>query len=251
MSQCFITGEKDCELTEINYNSKVYLISDAICEEMSFKKLCEMINKKEEEILEKSKEEENKKNDTLNKIKELCAVMGITPQALSDLIGGSPNQTTNNVTPKEIAESAVKKCAPRKPDGFKEVDGSLRSDIKIAVKSEGELPGAMPGYSSVKDGDRTIRETNKKVKRVNENTIVEKSDMGTTVIQIDHRSGREIEQMLRQVDENGELVRAAVAGSGRVSGKQTISCPLCGGTGISKIGYENCKKCEGSGIIYA
>lgn len=253
MTNCFLTGESDCELVEIFHNGQTYMIKEEITDNNSFKKLKELINIKVAENQEKEKleaeEAQKKKTEALDQLKGICETLGVDAKQLGSFLLGNtaPSHESQTKTPSPTSVDSLK----NQDDGFREVDGSLSSSLRAKVTVEEGVGASMPAYTTVKDGDKTIKEEQKKVKRIDDGTVVERSNMGTTILKIDHHNGNELTRILSEVDENGNLVRAAVAGSGTNSGQKTVDCPLCGGTGIARIGHQTCKKCNGAGVITA
>lgn len=243
MSSCFISGETDCKLTVITYNGVDYNIKEELSEEYSFKKLKEMIDDK----IEKEKE---KKLEAISSLKEICKTLDVPLDKLGKFLLGEdhkedkkPEVANEDVKPKDIKTNKV-----NKDDGFKVVDGSLITKVGVKVNTSEGVSGSLPAYSGVRDeNDKQVIEEDKRVKRIDDNTIVERSkNMGTTTIKINQQNSREIEKMLREVDDENNLVRGAVAGG---SGGRTIECSLCRGTGITRTGHKICVKCGGTGFI--
>jgi len=254
-NKCFLSGKIDCELVEVPFNGIIYYVDDNLADEFSLKKLKEKIeeqvNKNLTEKEEKDKLETEKKSKALDDIKNAAASLGLSAEALGRFLLGqtepvqasAPIETTAVSVP---ASTAVSK--PKIEDGFVEVEGTLKSKT-MNVSAEEGVSGGVPAYSKVNDSDgKAVVESYKRVKRLEDGGIVEKSNMGTTVIRINQQDPN-LDKMLKQTDENRELVRAAVSGSGRMSGGQTVDCPLCSGSGITKIGHVTCPKCGGAGMI--
>jgi len=239
---CIITNESDCELTDLTVDGVDYWIKEDLADELPLKKLKEMVRNK---ILEK----EQKKNEAIERISKAAEDLGISKEDLGRLLLGQ-NNNSNNSNNSQNTTNNRQLTKPKVIDkGFEEVDGELKNGVSARVKVEGDLPPSLPGYSSISDNDgNTIRESNKRIKKL-EDGIVQKSDFGTTVIRIDKRSGSELDRLLRSVDENGNLTRASVAGGDYVSGAKTIDCPMCRGSGVNRVNYQKCVKCDGAGTI--
>lgn len=237
-NSCYLSDKTDCKLTEVTVDGILYFINEEIADEYSLKKL-------KEQILEKKKEKEQEKEQALETITKACESLGIDKEALARLLLGQkePSQPSQPSQPDQSQRKI------QKDDGFIEVDGTLKSSIKANINAEEGVSATIPAYSRVTDKDgNLISEEGKKIKKVDD-ALISKSSMGTTVIRIDHRNGNEIDKVLKQVDENYNLVRASVSGRGFMSGSRTIDCPLCGGSGISKINSNKCPKCDGIGSI--
>lgn len=249
-NKCFLSNKTDCELTEVLINGTTYHVDENLTEEHSLKKLKEM-------ILEKINEESAKKEKAMDDLTAAVAALGISKEELGMMLLGKKAQEPAAQEP-ATQESQVESTAVIKPttkpqskdEGFVEVDGTLKSK-SMNVNAEEGIGGTMPAYTNVNDKEgKKIIETNKKVKRLDDGGIVEKSDMGTTIIRVQGQDPG-LDKMLQQIDpDTGELIRAAVSGSGKASGRQTVECTLCGGSGITKIGHKTCPKCNGTGIIH-
>lgn len=249
LQKCFLT-DKECQVIDISYDGSTYFVDEAIADENPLKKIREMIQDK----IDKTNKE---KSEALDLLSQACDKLGISKEALGNLLLGKENKSTTaeptssekTTKSEHKSEQTKNKLKNQDDDGFIPVDGSLKSDIKTSVNSEEGIGAALPAYNTVHDKDgSSIREEGKKVKRLDD-AVISKSNMGTTVIRMDHRKASEIEPLLKQVDGNGNLVRAATSGRGFLSGAKTIDCPMCQGSGIARIGYQKCPKCDGSGLI--
>jgi len=250
---CFLTGESDCDLTDLTVDGVIYWIKEDIADEHPLKKLKQLIKDKLEELDKEKLEVEQKKNEAVARIAEAAKDLGISKEDLGRLLLGEKGLTQPEEPEAQVpAVVAPKEIQARKSDkGFTEVDGDLKTGVSAKVSADNELPPAMPGYSRVEDGEgRAIHEGNKRVKKL-EDGIVQKSDFGTTIIRIDKRSGSELDKILKETDDQYNLTRAATAGSGHLSGSKTIDCPLCRGSGVNRVNYEKCAKCGGVGTITA
>lgn len=242
--KCFITGKVDCDLTEIMFEGKVYMIDEELADEHPLKKVKQMISDKLSEV-------EKDKEDALAMLGTACEKLGINKADLGRLLlggGAQPEAAAPAATPETPAVTA-EVVTIDKESGFEEVDGSLQTKSNPNVNAEEGISVGGQAYARVNDEEgRSIVEDNKKIKRLDD-AVVTKSSMGTTVIRMDHRKAHEIEPLLKQVDSDGNLVRAASSGKGYLSGQKTIECPLCRGSGITRVGYKKCPKCGGTGII--
>lgn len=257
---CFLTKESDCELTDVQVDGETYWVKEDIADEHPLKKLKILIKEEADKInketVEKEEADKKRKEEALNTLTEAASVLGLSKADLGRLLLGQSLSSENKETNQELEVDLTKvkpiQKAPRQDsnDGFKEVDGGLVTSVRARVSADSELPASAAAWSSVKDSEgKSVREEGKMVKRLEDGGIVEKSNMGTTVIRMEHKSGSEVDKMLRQVDENGDLVRASVAGSGTMSGARTAECNLCNGSGITRIGHKSCPKCGGTGIV--
>lgn len=248
--KCFLSDKEDCELTDVTVNGKTYWIDEEIADEHPLKKLKAMIQ-------EKLDASEKKKEEAISAIAEAAQTLGLSKEDLGRMLlgdkGQAPVQTESPQTTVPAKASPRAVATNNNDDDWEEVDGTLPTNLKVRTNrvsnEHGQVGGGMPAHSSFTDENgKTVSEQNKKVKKL-KNGIVEKSNMGTTVIRMEHRSGHEVDRMLRDIDEQGYLTRAAVSGTGSASGARTMECNLCGGSGITKIGHKECPKCGGTGII--
>lgn len=239
---CFLTGKSDCDLVDITVNGLVYLISEEIADEYSLKKIKSMI---EEKVKKETEESKKKKEEAMSKLTEAVSELGISKEELANLLLGQSQKTETK--PSEEPSKPVKQTKP-KDDDFVEVDGELKSKT-LPVKAESGIGSTLPAYDSVKNEGKKVVESDKRVKKLDDGGVVEKSNMGTTVIRIMQQDPN-LEKTLSQVDDEGNLIRAAVSGSGRASGSRTVDCSLCAGSGIARIGHKTCQKCGGAGIVY-
>jgi hypothetical protein len=262
-NKCFLTDEENCELTDVVVNGLIYLIKEEIAEEYPLKKLKEMIATRLAEKSKKEKEEqeriEKEKSDAVETIAVALKSLGVSKEDFGRFLLGQkePEKPVPVPTLSEEESNNTKLIKPNtnqikkdEDDGFRPVDGSLVTSTKVNAKyGDDGIGSAMPAHSSFADKEgRTVREENKRVKKL-EDGIVEKSNMGTTVIKMEHKSGSEVDKMIKQVDNEGNLIRAAVSGRGHLSGARTADCNLCGGSGITRIGYKSCPKCGGTGTV--
>lgn len=244
---CFLTGESDCELTDLTVSGTTYWIKEDIADEYPLKKLKAMIQDKLDELQKGELEAAKKKEEAVERIADAAKELGITKEDLGRLLLGQ----TKPEQPDQGRLPAPQQKAKRSDKGFAEVDGNLKTGVNAKVSADSKLPPAMPGYNQVEDREgKTVQESNKRVKKIDDG-IVQKSDFGTTVIRIDKRSGNELDRVLREVDDAGNLTRAATAGRGQFSGTNTVDCPLCRGSGVNRINYKKCAKCDGIGTITA
>lgn len=243
-NSCYLSEKEDCELTEVTVNGETFYVDEEIADEFSLKKLKQKILEKKE----KKDEKEQEKKQAFETITKACESLGIDKEALAKLLLGKQDEPANQPASQPASQPA--KTKQNNEDDFIEVDGVLKSSIRANVNSEEGVSAAMPAYTIVKDNDgKSIVEEGKKIKKTDD-ALITKSSMGTTVIRIDHRNGNEIDKMLKQVDEDYNLTRASVSGRGYMSGRRTIDCPLCGGSGISKVNNSKCPKCDGVGSIF-
>lgn len=239
---CFLTGE-ECIVTDVSYNDKVYWIKEDTADEYSLKKLREM-------IASKLKEEEEKRQKALDALNEAVKALGIDQEAFKALVEGKPNQTQTQEQPRKQQSTETKK--DNKDDDYEEIEGDLKSPIRARVSAEEGIGAGMSAYTKVEDpeGKRVVEE-NKKKKRIDDGLIT-KGSLGTTVIKLNNQNSHELNKMLSQVDEEGNLIRAAVSGgNGKASGINTVECSLCRGSGITRIGNKTCPKCGGVGLVTA
>jgi len=243
-AKCFIT-DKECKTTDISYEGETYYVEEELAEDNSLKKIRDMIKNKIESI-------QKEKEDAMGMLEMACSKLGLSKEDIGRMLLGNNSAPPQVASPPENEPKViVEKPIKVKDDGFQEVDGDLKSEIKANVSSEQGIGEAMPAYSTIHGEDgKSVREEGKRVKRLDD-AIITKSNMGTTVIRMDHRSGKEIESLITELDNDGNLVRASASGSGRASGQRTIDCPLCGGSGITRINHQKCPKCGGTGIITA
>lgn len=247
---CFIT-DKECVVTEIIYEGKEYLVSEDLADEFPLKKI-------KTQIAEKITAEEEKKKQALEVLKSAAAALNIDPAAMEALIIGGQRPApaepaTEASAPKQNQLKSLRKPKKEGEDnGFKEVDGNLKADFQANVNLDEGVGAGMPGYSSVHGEDgRLVKEEGKRVKK-KDNALVSESNMGKTVVRIDHHSGYEIDKMIKQIDaETKELLRPAITGRGHLSGIKTVECSLCRGSGITRVGEQKCPKCDGTGFLTA
>lgn len=236
---CFITGE-ECPVTEVFYEDKQYLVKEDLADEYPLKKIREM-------IANKIQEEEEKKKKALEALNTAVEALGIDKDAFQALLLGQKKEPS----PPSQLKSLRKE---KKDDNYVEVDGNLKADFRANINAEEGVDGStIPGYSTVHDNDgKTVKEEGKRIKKPDKNTLVSEGNMGKTVIRIDHRSGSEIDKFIKNIDvETKELLRPAVTGRGHLSGLRTTECPLCRGSGITRIGEKKCPKCDGTGFLTA
>jgi hypothetical protein len=230
MAKCFISDNED-NLTDIIVNGTIYKISEKLTEDYPLKQIKDM-------ILKKITEEEDKKKNALLIIESALSTLGISKEAFGHLLLGG-----NKPLPQNVPQNIPQTTPQDKDDGFKEVDGSLKSVIRANIHTEDGVAGVRPAYNDIKDKDKkSVIEEGKKVKNIGENTTISKSNMGTTIVTITDNDPK-LDKLLRQVDGNYELVRK------NISGGQAAECSFCDGTGITKIGSKLCPKCKGSGFI--
>jgi len=243
--RCFLSNENDCELTDITVDGILYWIKEDIADEYPLKKLKQM-------IIDKLNEEENKKEQIVQQLTKAIEQLGISKKDLGRLLLGESQPAPEPETNNQDESNSGSKNKMVKEDGFVEVDGELKSKIRANVRTESDVPqGGMTAYSTINHKDeegKSVRvvETNKRVKKL-ENSIITKSDFGTTSISISNRPSTEIERELRQVDSEGNLIRGSIVGDS--SGSRTSECNLCRGTGYSRANQKPCQKCGGTGFI--
>jgi hypothetical protein len=247
---CFITG-KECEVTDFIVDGKVYKISEELSEENSVKALKKMIS-------DKIESGQSQKKELVTKIEDMAKSMGVSKEDLLAMLGGKAKTDTDvleEAPPIIPKQTVVKQGDPN--DGFKAVDGELKSNSRASLSVEegaGDyVTPASKAYSTVKTKDgKMVVETNKKVKTVGD-VHLSKSDMGTTAIAIAPTNSDGVNRVISAVDKRTmDLVRGSASGGGRdnVGGGQARECPLCKGTGITQINNKVCVKCNGSGFIF-
>ena len=228
---CILTGDESEDIMEIIIDGNIYYVCAKMADEYSLKKLKEMIQQKLEE---------NKTNKTkiLTKIDEMAAEYNMTKEELIKMLGGKTEAT--------VVKEPHKQDKIEKDNGleFKNVDGSLKSEIRANINAEEGIAYGDPAYSIVKDKDgNQVNESNKKVAKIDNNMIIEKSDMGVTTLSIVHQNSKNINELITAVDENNNLIRANITGKGN----KARDCPMCRGTGITF--NKVCPKCSGKGFI--
>ena len=244
---CFIT-DKEVPTVEFLFNNNVYHISEELSDEHSVKVIKQMITDK----IESSK---NQKKELLFKIEDMAKSMGVSKEELIKILGGNvPNQDDNIKTidqvQKDVKQEVQKPTNKQEDDGFKPVDGGLKSSSRASLSIEegtgDHITPAVPAYSTVKSGDKVITETNKKVKTV-DNVMFSKSDMGTTAIAIAPTDSGNVNKVISAVNrQTHALIRPNASGNEN----QAKECPVCRGSGITIINKKVCTKCNGSGFIF-
>ena len=182
--------------------------------------------------------------------------MNVSKEDLLAMLGGKVKTDVLEEAPPIVPKQTIVKQGNAE-DGFKEVDGELKSNSRASLSIEegaGDyVTPAAKAYSTVKTKDgKMVVETNKKVKTVGD-VHLSKSDMGTTAIAIAPTNSDGINRVITAVDKRTmDLVRGGASGGGRdgVGGGQARECPLCKGTGITQINNKVCVKCNGSGFIF-
>ena len=247
---CFVTG-KECTVIDFIIDGTIYKVSEELSDENSVKALKNM-------ILEKIESGKNQKKELVTKIEDMAKSMGVSKDDLLAMLGGKVKTDTDvleeapPIVPKQII---VKQGDPN--DGFKEVDGELKSNSRASLSIEegaGDyVTPAAKAYSTVKTKDgKMVVETNKKVKTVGD-VHLSKSDMGTTAIAIAPTNSDGVNRVITAVDKRTmDLVRGAASGGNRtgVVGGTARECPVCKGSGITQINNKICVKCNGSGFIF-
>lgn len=246
---CFISGTSD-KLMRISVDGKEYFVSEDIADSCTAKQL-------NEKIRTKLVETANKKVSILAQVDDMAKGMGVSKEELIKILGGvmpgsEPFKST--VEPEESTPAPSKMVAVKiekkdQDEGFRSVEGGLVSPIRSRVNIEGEgISGTVPGYSVVKDGsNKAVVESDKKVKTIGNNTMIIKSNMGTTAIQVNSGDATKINKSISQTDAYGNLVRKSATGG---HGSQGSECSLCRGTGFTTINQQTCPKCNGVGFIY-
>jgi hypothetical protein len=239
--KCFLTGKVDCDLTDILFEGNIYKIDEDFADEHNLKAL-------KQKIADKLAEKEKEKEQALGQLTAACETLGLSKEELGRfLLGGKAEPESAPATPVDPSVTPAQPTSGSDED-FIDVDGNLTSKIRANVNyEEGVVGTAAPFSGGVKGDDgKTVMEEGKKIKRVGDSAIVSKSNMGITTMAIDHRDGSKITKDLCRVDDQGNLVRSAVAGG---NGTQSRECPLCRGTGFTRASGKLCPKCEGTGFI--
>jgi hypothetical protein len=237
---CFLT-DVECDVVDFLHDGLVYKISESIADESPVKVIKNM-------IVDKIESNKSKKTGLLTRIEDMAKSMGVSKDELIKMLGGGINNS-NNSQPQQVKQQInIKKND--EDDGFKEVDGSLKSSAaKVSVdRDSGDyIAPSLPAYNSVKDKDgKQVVESDKKVKTV-DNIIISKSSMGTTTIAISPTNSENVNKLISEVDRRtNELIRGNATGDRN----QAKECPLCKGTGITQINKKVCTKCNGSGFIF-
>lgn len=257
---CFISGEEG-PVSEILCDGKVYFISEKLTDEHPVKAIKKMIT-------DKIDSDKNAKTKLITKIEDMAKSMGVSKDELIKILGGkvpteneqsesalisesSPLQPSQPQSLKPQSQQPKKISDKPVDDGFKAVDGSLKSSNRTSMNIESGagdyVTPAVPAYSSVKTKDnKTVIETNKKVKTV-DNVLISKSDMGTTAIAVAPNDVNSVNRIITAVDkQTNSLIRAGASGREN-SAKE---CPVCKGSGITVINNKVCIKCNGSGFIF-
>jgi len=248
---CIISGSTD-NLTDISVDGETYWISEEIADEYSLKKLRELIKEK---INEKLAEKDNKRKLFLQKMEEVADSLGISKEEAIAAFGVGPTDKpakSPQETPEQTAtpeQAAVKPKPKSKSDEkFVEVPGNLTSKINASINDEsGGSASTMPAYGRVEDekGQQVV-ESNKRMRKLDDDTIMTKSDFGESQISIVPQNSHEIGQYLTQVSEEKDLVR------GNISGRNAArECTMCRGTGFHPITKKLCPRCKGLGYPIA
>ncbi len=254
---CFITDKK-CEVIEFMYDKKVFLVSEKLSEDHPVKAIKLM-------IAEKIDSGSKKKTELITKIEDMAKAMNISKEELLKMLGGpstaEPEEELTTEGPavkvEPVKVEPVKVEQKQKDDGFKEVDGGLKSVAKASLNIDSEagefVTPASRAYGLKTKDNKEVIETNKKVKSV-DNVLISKSDMGTTAIAIAQTDSNGVNKLITAVHpQTKDLIRGAVSGGNRVGvvGSTARECPVCKGSGITQINNKVCIKCNGSGFIFA
>jgi hypothetical protein len=237
--KCILSGSTE-KLIEVTVDDKKYHVSEEIADEMPLKKIIERIR-------EKLKDESNKSKELLTKMEDMAKSMGMSKEELIKILGGSV-QTQNQTQIQTVQQIKVK---DQNENGleFKEVDGSLKSTIKANINLDEGVSAIMPAYTDVKDENKqSVREVGKKIAKVGDNVIIEKSNMGTTTIAVINQNAHEVNKSINAVDSDGKLIRGKVFG--KANANSAKECPVCKSSGINTVNHQVCPKCKGVGYIY-
>ena len=258
---CFLTGATE-KLIDVTVDGTVYWVTEEIADSCSMKQL-------NEKIRAKVAEGKNKKASLLASIEEMAKTHGCSREELIAVLGGKmqtdeviePEVESEPETPKMQQQviprsplGATKKDKPKsQDDGFREVDGGLISPIRAGVRIENssdsghQIAGSMPAHST------SIKEEGKKVKTIKGDkntgdTMIIKSNMGTTAIKVNSKDAYHLNKTISEVDRSTQyLVRKNITGGVGNAGNE---CPMCRGTGFTLINNSTCPKCDGVGVIY-
>lgn len=255
---CFISGTSE-KLMQIMVDGKSYFVSEDIADTCTAKQL-------NEKIRTKLAEDSNKNSSILAQLDDMAKNMGVSKSELIAILGGKipgedivqqvvePDEV---IAPSKLTKVNINKVPASTDDGFRTVDGSLASPIRARVNidsSAGTISGVVPGYSTVRDGNnKSVVESDKKVKTIKDgagrvDTMIIKSNMGTTAIKVSSKNATEINKAISQTDQFGNLIRkSATGGNGQTTGAE---CSLCRGTGFTAINQQTCPKCEGVGYSH-
>lgn len=255
-TKCFLTDETDCDLIDVTVNDSTYYVSEDLADELPLKKLrakiTDKVEKDKKEAEEKEAEAAKKRLDALSTLKGVIGDLGISKEDLAALLLGQKPEEAAAVA--ELTAAATRPAkqantAPTKLDeGFKAVSGDLKGSSSSAALGDG-VSASMPAYASVNDGDgKSVQEEGKTQKIIdNGSGTITRSNLGTTIIKVSgHDNG--LNKMLQQTDAEGNLIRSSAL-NGQGAGRATTECPLCRGSGITRIGAKTCPKCEGVGIV--
>jgi hypothetical protein len=234
MSKCFLTG-KEGDVVSITVDGNNYDILEDYADEKTMKQL-------KEEIRQKVESEKDKQSLILSKLDDMAAEMGMSKDELIMVMGGGK--------PKEELKEEPKSQPNQKPkndDGlqFREVeDTGLKSEIKVNIVAGDGVSAGGSAYSTVKDGDgKLVTESDKKIAKIDDGHIVEKSNMGTTHMSIVVNSSKDINDIITATDDEHNLIRSNITGRSN----KARDCPMCRATGITM--KQTCPKCKGSGFI--
>lgn len=236
MSKCFLT-DKEGNVVNITVDGNNYDILEDYADEKTMKQL-------KTEIRVKIENDKNKQSLILSKLDDMAAEMGMSKDELIMVMGGvKPKDVESEPEP----ESEPKKVAKREDDGlqFRDVEESgLKSEIKANVVSGDGVSAGGSAYSTVKDKDgKLVTESDKKIAKIDDGHIVEKSNMGTTHMSIVVNSSKDINDIITATDDEHNLIRSNITGRSN----KARDCPMCRGTGITM--KQTCPKCKGSGFI--